>query len=405
MTEDGAVARLAGSTAAGGFAPALSARTAHLREASLLRSLTERVGAFPDGVNLGQGICELEVPRVLREAAAEAARSGRAGYTPFAGLEELRRAIARRMERRYGLAYDADDVVVTVGASAALFASFLALIDPGDEVVLFEPFYPYHYTGARLAGARVVTVPLAAGATALDGRALAAAVGPRTRVVLLNTPANPLGRVWTEAELDLVAEVLAPSRAVLVTDEIYEDLVYDGRHHVPPATRPGLRDRTVTISGVGKAYSVTGWRLGWLAAPPALVRAIGPVFDVLCACAPRPLQQAAARALEEIPESYYAALRGGYERRRDRLARALRGAGFRPFEPAGAYYMLADYRDRYGTLETREACFRLLDEIHVATIPGEIFFSGEPPPVLRFHFAVEDALLEEVAGRLERSRA
>ena len=383
--------------------PRLSQRTAHLREASLLRALTEKVAAHADGINLGQGVCDLEMPEALREAAIRSIREDRATYTPFGGVPRLREAIAARMRRRHGLEYTAGQVVVTVGASAALFSTFMTLLDPGDEVVLFEPFYPYHYTGARLAGAQVITVPCSADAT-IDWDALARALGPRTRLVVVNTPGNPLGKVWSAAEIDRLAALLQGTEAIVMTDEIYEDLVYDGRCHLPPASHPDLYPRTVTISGLSKAYSITGWRLGWLAAPAALADAIGPVFDVMCVCAPRPLQHGAAVALEALPESYYTEMRDTYERRRDLLAQALRDAGFRPRVPQGAYYMLADYRERYGAMPTREACFRLLEELHIAVIPGEIFYAGEAPPVIRFHFAVEDRILEEVARRLRRGR-
>jgi aminotransferase len=383
----------------------LSSRTGHLREASLLRSLTQRVSAFPDGINLGQGVCDLEMPDVLRAAAIRSLREDRATYTPFGGLETLRAEIAKRMRRRYDVAYELDEIVVTIGASAALFSTYLTLVDPGDEVVLLEPFYPYHYTGALLAGARVVAIATEPGTGAIDWDALAAAIGPRTRLVVVNTPSNPLGRVWTASELDRLADLLDATDAVVMSDEIYEDLVYDGKEHVPPAARPGLYERTVTVSGLSKAYSITGWRLGWLAAPRALSSAIGPVFDVLCVCAPRPLQAAAATALAELPESYYRSARDAYAQRRDRLAAALRAGGLAPWVPSGAYYMMADYRDRYGAIPTRDACFRLLDEIHVATIPGEIFHAEESPPVVRFHFAVEDEILAEVERRLRRGRA
>lgn len=388
-----------------GFTPRLSERSGHLREASLLRSLTQRVARFPDGINLGQGVCDLEMPELLRQAAMRSIREDRATYTPFGGLEELRVAIAERMLRRQGVAYEPDQIVVTVGASAALFSTFLTLVDPGDEVVLFEPFYPYHHTGALLAGARVVTVATEPGSGEIDWAGLRTALGPRTRLVVVNTPSNPLGKVWSAAELDRLAALLQGSATVVMTDEIYEDLVYDGHIHVSPAARPGLYERTVTVSGLSKAYSITGWRLGWLAAPAALAQAIGPVFDVLCVCAPRPLQAGAATALRELPQRYYDDARDAYRRRRDTLAAALRAGGFRPWVPTGAYYMMADYRDRYGALPTREACFRLLDELHIATIPGEIFYAVESPPVLRFHFAVADEILAEVAARLRRGRA
>lgn len=381
----------------------LSHRTEHLRQASVLRTLTDRVSAFDDGINLGQGVCDLDMPEELADATIHAIRSSRATYTPFAGVPALRRQIVERMERRYGVSYDVEDVVVTVGTSAALSATFFTLLNPGDEVILFEPFYPYHRSAALLAGAQLVSIP-EANDDEPDWQRLESALSPRTRIVVVNTPANPGGRIWTEAQLDRLATLLRDTNVVVVTDEIYEDLVYDERHHVPPAAHPALRDRAITISGLSKAYSITGWRLGWLAAPTDLAAAIGPVFDTLCVCAARPLQEGAAKALETIPETYYSDLRGAYEERRDRMAAALRAGGFRPRIPGGAYYMLADYRDRYGAIPTTEACFRLLDELHLGAIPAEIFYESESPPMLRFHFAVEEPVLDEVARRLANGR-
>lgn len=377
----------------------LSARTEHLRQASVLRTLTDRVGKYDDGINLGQGVCDLDMPEELAAATIASIQTSRATYTPFAGVLPLRRQIVERMDRRYGVSYDIDEVVVTVGASAALSATFFTLLDPGDEIVLLEPFYPYHRSAALLAGARVRTIGEAPDGDP-DWESLRQAIGPRTKVVVVNTPANPGGRVWTTDQLDRLAHLLRNTQAVVVTDEIYEDLVYDGRTHVPPAAHDELRSRAVTISGLSKAYSITGWRLGWLAAPRELASAIGPVFDTMCVCAARPLQEGAAKALERIPESYYAELRTTYETRRDRLARALETSGFRPRIPGGAYYMLADYSDRYGAIPSSEASLHLLEELHIAAIPAEIFYAGEGPPMVRFHFAVEDLVLDEVTRRL-----
>lgn len=379
----------------------LSKRSAHLREAGILRALTLRVAGYPDGLNLGQGVCDLEMPRELRLAAVESLFRDRATYTPWGGLPELRRAIAARTRERYGLGYGDDDVVVTIGSSMAWMATVMTLLDPGDEVILFEPFYPYHRSAAILAGAIVRTVACGPDG-AIDWAGLEAAITARTRIVVVNTPSNPLGKVWARDEIDRLASALSGCDAVVVTDEIYEDLVYDGRVHVPPATHPALFHRTVTISGVSKSFSVTGWRLGWLAAPPPLSRAIGPVFDIMCVCAARPLQAAAAAALGSLPPSYYTAMRDDYARRRDLLRKALEGGGFRVTVPEGAYYMLADYEDRFGPIPPRDACFRLLEETHIGAIPADIFHAGAAPPALRFHFAVDDAAIAEVGRRLAR---
>jgi len=379
----------------------LSRRTEHLREASILRALTLKVNELPNGINLGQGVCDLEMPAPLRQAALESISGDRATYTNYAGLRPLREEIVRRMEERYGLSYGVNEVCVTVGSSMAFTSTLMTLVDPGDEVILFEPFYPYHYTGALLAGANVRTVPLTLGEDGIDWSTLEQALNERTRLVVLNTPSNPLGKVWTAEELDRLSALLQGHPAYVVTDEIYEDLVYDGHRHVPPATRPGLHERTITVSGLSKAYSITGWRLGWLAAPQALSGAIGPVFDVLAVCAARPLQHAAARALRELPDSYYTDLCAGYARRRKVLCDALRSGGFRVQEPEGSYYVLADYTDRFGpNIAPEDACFRLLDEVGIAAIPSTIFYAKRTPPELRFQFAVEDEILDEVARRL-----
>lgn len=384
---------------------ALSDRSAHLREASILRALTLKVSAFADGINLGQGVCDLEMPRPLRLGTVESLFKERATYTPYGGIRPLREIISRRYQGRYGLPYGPDDVVVTIGSSMAYTASIMTLLDPGDEVILFEPFYPYHRSAAILAGAKVRVLRLDPPDYGIDFGRLRELVGDRTRAIVVNTPGNPSGKVWSADEIDELARVVADSSATVITDEIYEDLVYDGRTHVPPATHPLLFDRTVTISGASKCFSITGWRIGWLAAPPDLARAIGPVFDVMCVCAPRPLQSGVAAALRELPESYYRSLCEDYEKRRGLLASALQNGGFRVHAPQGAYYLLGDYTERFGAIPPTEASFRLLDETHVAAIPGDIFFAGDAPPALRFQFAVEEPVLAEVARRLGRGNA
>jgi aminotransferase len=380
----------------------LSHRSAHLREASILRALTLKVHAFADGINLGQGVCDLEMPRPLRLGAVESIFRDRATYTPYGGIRPLREAISARYRDRYGLVYGADDVVVTVGSSMAYTATIMTLCDPGDEIVLFEPFYPYHRSAALLAGIKVKTIRLEPPGYAVDFGALREALTERTRAIVVNTPGNPAGKVWTAEEVDRLAEVVEGSAATIVTDEIYEDLVYDGLTHIPPATHPGLFDRTVTISGASKCFSITGWRIGWLAAPPDLARAIGPVFDVMCVCAPRPLQAGVAAAMRELPSAYYRSLCSDYEKRRSLLSGALEDGGFRVHMPQGAYYLLADYSRRFGAISPTEASFRLLEETHVAAIPGDIFFSQDPPPALRFQFAVEEPVIADVTRRLRK---
>jgi len=381
-----------------------SRRAAHLDADNPLRALTEVIGRVPGGINLGQGVCELPAPTSLRDGAVAAITGEPAQtYTHYAGLPELRAAIARKLREWNGIDVADDGVLVTSGSSSAFFAAGLALLDPGDEVILFEPFYSYHRSQLELLGAVPVPVPLAPGDLGLDAGAVARALGPRTRAVVVNTPANPSGKVFARAELEALAAVLAPTDVVVLTDEVYEYLCYDGRRHVSPASVEALRERTVTIGGFSKTFSITGWRIGYLAAPPGIVDTIGRVFDQMTVCAPRPLQRGVAHALRELPPGFYEGLRAEYERRRDRFCAALALAGFRLRPPEGAYYVLADYREALGDVEPYEAVLRLIDRVGINAVPGHLFHARpEAVRTMRFHFAVPGGVLEEVCQRLGR---
>ena len=362
-------------------------RRAHLDADNPLRALTEVIARVPGGINLGQGVCELPTPGILRDALKEAIGDDEPQtYTHYAGIPELRSAIARKLRDTNGLSTNDDEVLVTSGSSAAFFAAGLALLDPGDEVVLFEPFYSYHRSQLELIGA----VP-------------AHAITRKTRAVVVNTPTNPTGKVWTRDELDALADDLKRTDAIVLTDEVYEYLTYDGRRHVSPASIDGLRDRTVTIGGFSKTFAITGWRIGYLAVPRPLVDTIGRVFDQMTVCAPRPLQRAVAHALRELPPTFYDELRADYHRRRDRFCGALARAGFRFQPPEGAYYVLADYREALGDVEPIDAVRRLIDRARINAVPGHLFHA-RPDGVrtMRFHFAVADPVLDEVCARLQK---
>jgi len=380
-----------------------SRRAGHLDADNPLRALTEVISRVPGGINLGQGVCELPTPAPLRAAVAAAVAGEQAQtYTHYAGLPELRAAIARKLRDWNGLDVADDGVLVTSGSSSAFFAAGLALLDPGDEVILLEPYYSYHASQLALLGAVPVAVPLGA-AGALDAAAVARALGPRTRAVVVNTPANPSGKVFTRAELEALAAVLAPTDVTVLTDEVYEYLCYDGRRHVSPASVAALRDRTVTIGGFSKTFAITGWRIGYLAAGSRIVDTVGRVFDQMTVCAPRPLQRGVAQALRELPPPFYEALRDDYERRRDRLCAALRAAGFRFTPPEGAYYVLADHREALGDVEPAEAVRRLIDRVAINAVPGHLFHArAEGVRTVRFHFAVAPDVLDEVCRRLGR---
>lgn len=364
-----------------------------------IRAMTRACDAV-GGINLGQGVCDLPTPAPVAAAAHAAIDAGKATYAPPEGVPALRQAVAARVAKDYGLEVDpTSEVVVTLGATGGFAAAVLALLDPGDEVILFEPYYGYHYNTVVALGLTPVLVPLRPPSWALDPELLARAVTPRTRAVVLCTPGNPSGKVWGEAELDALGDVARAHDLTVITDEIYEHIVYDGRRHVPLASRPGMRERTVTISGCSKTFSVTGWRVGYAIAPPQAAQRIAVAHDLLYVCAPTPLQHACAAGLA-MPDDYFRALSVSYQKKRDIVCGALADAGLTPYVPAGAYYVLADAR-RLGCATAREAAFKLLDRTKIASVSGASFYRdpvGET--LLRFCFAKDDDVLEEAARRL-----
>lgn len=384
----------------------LSQRRAHLAVANPLRALTDVIDATPGGINLGQGVCDLDMPEPLRRGAIASIEGGdRQTYTHYSGIPELRRAIARKLREWNGLAVDDDEVVVTAGSSSAFIAAALTLFDPGDEVILLEPFYSYHRSQLLLLGLVPVCIPPADESLTPDLDALARAIGPKTRGLVLNTPANPSGKVLTRVELDAIARVLDGTDVTVLTDEVYEYLCYDGRRHVSPAAVSALAGRTVTLGGFSKTFSITGWRIGYCAGPREAVDAIGKVFDQLAVCAPRPLQRGVAHALETLPPSFYDDLARGYQAKRDRLCTALADAGFRARPPEGAYYVLADYRDVFGDLDPVAASMALIERIAVNAVPGHLFHADATGVrTVRFHYAVTEPRLDEVCRRLATLR-
>lgn len=383
-----------------------AARRRHLDRPNLLRSLTLVINGVPGGINLGQGVCDLDPPAPLvRGAVASIDGGDRQLYTPYRGLPELREAIAAKLRRHNRLDYSAANVAVTTGSSGAFFAAGTTLLEAGDEVILFEPFYSYHWTTVPLFGAVPRAVPLDRETLAFDAAAVRRALTKKTRAIVVNTPGNPSGKVWTRAELEALANVLDGTDVVVLTDEVYEYMCFDGREHVSPATVPGLAARTLTLNSFSKTFSATGWRIGFVAGPEAIVEQCGVVFDQIEVCAARPLQRGVQRALAELPESFYAELQQGYQHKRDRFCAALRDAGFAFAVPQGAYYVFADYRRVFGDVAPYDAVMAMIDRIGVNAVPGDLFFA-QPDGVrcMRFQFAVEPAVLDE-AGRRLRSLA
>jgi len=370
---------------------------------SVIRAMT-RLANQHGAINLAQGFPNFPAPDLLKEAAQRAIRDDVNQYAITWGARRLREQVARKYLEWYGMAADPEtEITITCGATEAMAATVLALVDPGDEVVVFEPFYENYGPDAVLCGARPVFVPLPPGER-LDLDRLAAAFSPRTRAIVVNTPGNPSGVVFTREELAGIAQLCQRHDAVAITDEIYEHILYEGVH-LPLATLPGMADRTVTISGASKTFSITGWRIGTIVAPAALTDAIRKVHDFLTVGAPAPLQEGLAVAMETVGRDYYDGLAAGYRARRDLLHGALVRAGFRCEPPAGAYYILADFSALSDLDDTRFATW-LTTDIGVAPVPGSSFFSRpqDGRTLVRFAFCKTDDLLREAATRLESIR-
>ena len=373
---------------------------------SVIREMT-RVSAQHGGVNLAQGFPNFPPPRVLVEAAHRALDGDFHQYAITWGARNLREAIAQKFERFYGHRVDPErQVTVCCGSTEAMLSTLLAVLDPGDEIVIFEPFYENYGPGAIISGAKPVFVPLEPPDFSFDPDRLARAFTPRTRAIVFNSPNNPTGKVFSLRELEIIAELCQRHDVIAITDEIYEHMVYDGLRHIPIATLPGMADRTVTISGVSKSYSVTGWRIGYTISPPEIAVGIRRAHDFVTVGAPAPLQEAAVTALH-LPDSYYVTLREAYQARRDLLRGQLDKAGFRTFEPQGAYYILtecAHFLERYGLPDDTAFAMYLIKEVGVATVPGSSFYAHPElgRTKIRFCFPKTDDVLLDAGQRLQR---
>ena len=374
---------------------------------SVIREMTRQAMLY-GAVNLAQGFPDFSAPEAIKRAAQEAIAADINQYAITWGAKKLRDGIARHMQETQGMAVDPEtEITVTCGSTEAMIAALMAVTDPGDEVVIFEPFYENYGPDTILSGAqpRFVTLHPPAeprGDWSFDEKELRAAMNPHTRAIIVNTPNNPTGKVFTQAELELIRDLCVEFDVVAITDEIYQHIIYDGTEHVSLASLDGMRDRTITINGMSKTYSVTGWRVGWAVAPPVLTSAIRKVHDFLTVGAAAPLQDAGATALM-LPESYYVDLAEGYRKRRDKLVPALEKAGFRTFLPRGAYYVMTDI-SAFGFSDDVSFCKYLVSEIGVAAVPGSSFYcdSKNGAKQVRFAFCKKDATLQTAADRLQR---
>ncbi|MEV4616564.1 pyridoxal phosphate-dependent aminotransferase [Kitasatospora sp. NPDC049258] len=354
-------------------------------------------------INLGQGFPDTDGPREIARAAADAVLTGRGNqYPPGPGIPELRTAIAEHQQRFHGLGYDPDtEVLVTAGATEAIAAALLALLEPGDEVIAFEPFYDSYAACIAMAGAVRVPLTLRQPTFRPDLDELRAKVTPRTRLLLLNSPHNPTGLVLSPAELAAIAELAVERDLLVVTDEVYEHLVFSGGHH-PIAALPGMRERTVSISSAGKTFSFTGWKVGWVTAAPALVAAVRTAKQYLTYVSAGPFQYAVAEALR-LPDTYFDGLRTDLARKRDLLADGLAAAGFQVFRPEGTYFITTDITP-LGEKDGLEFCRSLPERCGVVAIPNVVFYDDTEAgrSLVRFTFCKQDAVLEEAVARLRR---
>jgi len=380
-----------------------SARASSFTE-SVIREMT-RLSIAHDAINLSQGFPDFPAPAELKEAARAAIADDINQYPITWGAEAFREALAADYRDRYGMGWvDAErNVTVTCGSTEAMIASMLGVLDPGDEVVVFEPFYENYGPDTILAGAVPRTVALHPPDWTFDEAEFAAAFNERTRGIVINTPNNPTGKVFSRAELEQVAALCQTWGVLVFTDEIYEHITYDGHRHVPPGSIPGLEDRTVTISALSKTYAVTGWRVGWVVAPDALSGAIRGVHDFLTVAAAAPLQEAGAVALA-MPSSYYERTALEYLERRDTLMRILAETGFEASPPAGAYYVMADV-SHLGLGDDVRVAHHLTKEVGVAVVPGSSFFSRPElgAHLVRFAFCKKLETLEEAGERLRKA--
>jgi aminotransferase len=367
---------------------------------SVIREMT-RLAMKHGAVNLSQGFPDFAAPAEIKEAARQAIADDINQYAITWGAKPLRDAILEKFERTQGVRYDPErEITICCGSTEAMMSTMLAIINPGDEIVVFEPFYENYGPDAILSGATPRFVKLKTPDWTFDDKELTAAFGPRTKAIILNTPNNPTGKVFSRGELEFIRDLCARWNAFCITDEIYEHILYDGAEHISMARIDGMRDRTIVINGMSKTYSVTGWRVGWALAPPEATQSIRKVHDFLTVGAAAPLQQAGAIALKS-PQSYYEKLAKDYTVRRERLLKILASAGFTVFKPRGAYYIMTDI-SRFGFPDDVAFAKYLVEKVGVAVVPGSSFYNDarDGASQVRFTFCKKESTLAAAEERL-----
>jgi len=354
-----------------------------------------------DGLNLSQGVCDLSLPAPVKNGAKQALDAGLNQYTRYDGIDELRRSIAGKLKQYNNISVDPDkNIVVSSGATGAFYSACLALLNPGDEVIIFEPYYGYHVNTLLAAQAKPVFVRLTAPDWALDLSELKKRITKKTRGVMINTPANPSGKVFSLSELEGIARIALKHDLFIFTDEIYEYFIYDGLKHISPGSLPQIKDRVITVSGYSKTFSITGWRVGYCVCDEKWAKMIGYINDLIYVCAPAPLQFGVFKGIKDLPAKFYAGLCQQYLLKRNKICRALELSGFTPFVPKGAYYVLANAKNLPGK-NSKDKAMYLLRKTGVASVPGEAFYHDHAGDnILRFCFAKKDAILDEACRRL-----
>jgi len=372
---------------------------------SIFAEMTALANAH-QAINLGQGFPDFAAPAFLKEAARKAIQADINQYAPSNGRPTLRQAVAEKMARQYGLSVDPDrEITITHGATEAIFAAVMGLINPGDEVIVFEPYYDSYVPVIIMAGGTPRFYTLRPPHWQVDEAKLAALITPQTRMIILNSPHNPTGKLFSREELTLIATLCQQHDLLVLTDEVYEHIIFDGRPHQPLATLPGMAERTITISSLGKTFSVTGWKVGWAVARPELTQAVFRAHQFVTFCGAAPLQEAAAAALS-TGDDYYAELAQTYQAKRDFLVGALQAAGLKPITPGGTYFVMTDI-SHLGFADDVAFCRHLTTEVGVAAIPPSAFYHhpADGAQLARFAFCKTDEMLQAAAERLQTLNA
>ena len=382
----------------------VSKRTNDYQE-SVIREMT-RLAIEHEAINLSQGFPDFDPPQEVIQAASAAITGGYNQYSPARGILDLRVKLAEQYSDKLGWSVDAErHVTVTCGVTEAINVAMLALLDPGDEIIIIEPAHENFVPSALLSGAHPVAVPLTERNFRLDVDLLKQSLTDRTRALMLNTPHNPSGRVFDVDEMSTITDFVVNNDLVLITDEIYDRILYDGRKHVCPGSMEALRERTVTLGGMSKTFAITGWRLGYIIASSELMAAMTPIHDYLTICAPTPLQMAAVTALS-LPQEYYDDMLIDYHNRRDKMMSILKSIGFEAQTPEGAYYVMADYSNvpsKHSQMDSKSFAVWMTEELRVAVVPGEVFYTtpGYGEKSVRFAFPKRLSTLEAASDRLE----